>query len=195
MKADDDAKMAPVRAIRPRVGYADLERMPEDGHRYELYDGEICVVPAPVPLHQRVAFRIAKSLDAYAVAHGGEVLISPLDIVFSDYDVLQPDVVFFKASRRHLIEPHRAIRSAPDLAVEVLSPSTVEKDRATKMQMYARYGVKEYWLVDPLAHRIEVYWLNAGEYGLAHTASEADSVQSSLLADLKISAATLFVQR
>ena len=185
--------MAPVRAIRPRVGYADLERMPEDGRRYELYDGEICVVPAPIPLHQRVVRELEHSLYLYASQHGGEVLASPLDIVFAEYDVLQPDVVFFQASRRHLIEPHRAIRSAPDLAIEVLSPSTLERDRVTKMQMYARYGVKEYWLVDPLAHRVEVYWLSGGGYVLAHTASEADTVQSTLFADLKIPAASLFV--
>ena len=81
-----------MKAVRPRVSYADLERAPEDGRRYELYDGEVFVVPSPLPKHQVVALRIVEMLSAYVRRHGGFCVTSPIDIVFSDYDVLQPDV-------------------------------------------------------------------------------------------------------
>ena len=151
--------MARVKIVQPRISFADLERAPEDGRRYELYDGEVFVVPAPLPRHQVVQHLIADMLRDYAANRGGFAVPSPIDIVFSDYDVLQPDVVFFSADRRHLVDLDRVIRHPPDLCVEVISPSTQETDRGRKMQMFARYGVPEYWIVDPRARRIEVYRL------------------------------------
>ena len=133
--------MARVKIVQPRVSFADLERAPEDGRRYELYDGEVFVVPAPLPRHQVVQHLIADMLRDYAAERGGFAVPSPIDIVFSDYDVLQPDVVFFSADRRHLVDLDRVIRHPPDLCVEVISPSTQETDRGRKMQMFARFGV------------------------------------------------------
>ena len=91
--------MCPVKAIHPRVSYADLEVAPEDGRRYELYDGELFVVPAPLPRHQVVAITIAEMLRTYAREHGGVAVASPIDIVFSDHDVLQHDVIYFSPER------------------------------------------------------------------------------------------------
>ena len=133
--------MARVKIVQPRVSYADLERAPEDGRRYELYDGEVFVVPAPLSRHQLTQHQIAAAFYAYAAERGGFVVDSPIDIVFSDYDVLQPDVVFFTHDRRHLVNLDAPIRHPPDVCVEVLSPSTEAADRGRKMQMFARYGV------------------------------------------------------
>jgi len=184
--------MTPVKAMEPRVSYSDLQRWPEDGRQYELYDGEVIVVPAPFPRHQRAVRELLRQLDEYARTHGGEVLDSPLDIVFSEYDVLQPDVVFFQASRRHLIQPDAAIRSAPDLAVEVLSPSTTERDRTKKMQTYARYGVAEYWIIDLPAQQIEVHVLTGGSFAPQQTAGAAELVRSVVLPDFSVQADVLF---
>jgi Uma2 family endonuclease len=170
--------MGTVETVRPRVSYADLERAPEDGRRYELYDGDVYVVPAPVPRHQRVQTRLIEWLDAYAESVGGFALPSPIDIVFSDYDVLQPDVVYFQPSRAHLIDLDHAIRHAPDLCVEILSPSTEATDRGRKLQMFARYGVPEYWIVDPVNECIEVHRLEAGSYVLVQRATGDDEVRS-----------------
>src|SRR5436190_23007606 len=98
------SRMAPVRAVRPRVCYADLERTPEDGRRYEIYDGEVFVVPAPLPRHQVVQHLVLDVLGEFSRAHGGFVVASPIDIVFTEFDVLQPDVVFFAAIRAHLVD-------------------------------------------------------------------------------------------
>ena len=184
--------MARVKIVRPRVSFADLERAPEDGRRYQLYDGEVFVVPAPLPRHQVVQLLIAEMLRHFAAEHGGFAVPSPIDIVFSDYDVLQPDVVFFKADRRHLVDLDHVIRHAPDLCVEVISPSTQETDRGRKMQMFARYGVPEYWIVDPRASRIEVYRLEGSAYALVSDASCDDTLLSPTIADLTCPAAALF---
>lgn len=184
--------MSAVKAVHPRLSYADLERMPEDGRRYELYDGEVFVVPAPLPRHQVTQHRIVQVLDTYARQSGGFVVDSPIDIVFSDYDVLQPDVMFFSAARRHLVDLDRVIRNAPDLCVEVLSPSTAVTDRGKKMQMFARYGVPEYWIVDPIAATIEIYELDAGRYGLRARVAGAEQVRSPTLAGFTFVASSIF---
>ena len=181
-----------MHVVRPRVSYADLERAPEDGRRYELYDGEVFVVPAPAPRHQFVVQAIAERFVAFTRAHGGIALISPIDILFSDYDVLQPDIVLFQASRRDLVPLDTPIRARPDVVVEVLSPSTVSTDRGKKLQVFARYGVPEYWIVDPIAERIEVHLLDQGVYELRFTAGHDEVVRSILLPALRFPAAVVF---
>ncbi|MEE8117875.1 MAG: Uma2 family endonuclease [Gemmatimonadales bacterium] len=181
-----------MNVVRPRVSLADLERAPEDGRRYELYDGEAFVVPAPIPRHQLVAQAIVEHFVAYTAVHGGVALISPIDIVFSDYDVVQPDVVLFRASRRDLVQLDAAIRARPDIAVEVLSPSTVSTDRGKKMQLFARYGVPEYWIVDPIGVGFEVHTLHKDAYSLRLTAGATEVVRSFLLPELNFPAAGVF---
>jgi Uma2 family endonuclease len=184
--------MGAVERVRPRVSYADLERAPEDGRRYELYDGEVYVVPAPIPRHQVVQYTVAEALRAVCREHGGFAVGSPIDIVFSDYDVLQPDVVFFRADRAHLVDLDHAIRHAPDLCVEILSPSTESTDRGRKLQVFARYGVPEYWIVDPGAEVIEVYRLEASGYVLAQRASGDDEVRSDVVGGTALRAGRIF---
>jgi len=90
--------MTVVKAAPPRVCFADLERWPDDGRRYELYDGEVYVVPSPLPLHQVVSARLHLALDEYTRAHGGIVLYAPLDIVLTEFDVVQPDLLLSRGS-------------------------------------------------------------------------------------------------
>jgi Uma2 family endonuclease len=184
--------MATVGTVRPRVTFVDLERMPDDGRRYELYDGEVVVVPSPLPRPQIVHARLVDVLREYALTSGGLCLYAPLDIVFSDYDVLQPDIVYFSAERKHLINLNAAIRHAPDLCVEILSPSTAKRDRGPKMEMFARFGVREYWIVDPLAVTLEAYELDGGRYQLRQCATDGDSISSPLLPGLSFSVRAIF---
>ena len=184
--------MALVRIVQPRVTYADLERAPEDGRRYELYDGEVFVVPAPVPRHQIVQDLIVDLLRLHAARHGGLAIDSPIDIVFSQYDVLQPDVVFFSAARRHLVDLDSAIRHAPDLCVEVLSPSTEDRDRGRKMQIFARYGVPEYWIVDSRRESIEIFQRTGSGYALITAASGDELFTSPTVQGLSFQPASVF---
>jgi Uma2 family endonuclease len=151
-------------AVKRRVSFADLQRMPDDGRRYELYDGELHVVPSPMPRHQRVAMRLLDVLFEYARRAGGEAFSAPLDIVVSEYDVVQPDLVYFGPSAAGRIDPDQAIRFLPDLAIEVLSPSTASIDRGRKRLLLERAGLREYWIVDPAASGVNVYVLEQGRF-------------------------------
>jgi Uma2 family endonuclease len=104
--------------------------------------------------------------------------------VFSEYDVVQPDVVFFAAARRGLIDFQQAIRHAPDLVIEILSPGTSANDRGRKMRMFARFGVQEYWIADPAADVIEVYVLDGDSFRLDQVASGNEVTRSPHLAGL-----------
>ena len=184
--------MAGVNAVDPRVSFAELCQWPDDGRRYELYDGEVIVVPAPVPRHQVVALRIARLLLDYAESLGGLTLISPVDIVLTEHDVVQPDVVFFRRERRPLVKMWEAARVPPDLAVEMLSRSTERRDRGRKMQMFARFGVGEYWIVDPVRNVLEIHQLRRGGYALAAVCNEKDHVDSPTLTGLSFDASRVF---
>jgi Uma2 family endonuclease len=184
--------MSSMKAVRPRVSYADLERAPEDGRRYELYDGEVFVVPAPLPRHQVVRHRLAEMLMRYAESLGGFCAPSPIDIVFSQFDALQPDIVYFSPARAGLINLVRVIRHAPDLCVEVVSPSTAATDRGKKMQMFARYRVPEYWIVDPVKESIEVFELGDAGYELRALATATDTMASAALPGLTLPVGSLF---
>jgi len=148
--------MARVSPDRTKTTYADLLQWLEDGRRYELYDGEVCVVPAPFPRHQIAMAELFRHLADYADATGGLALVSPIDIVFDEVNVLEPDIVVFTAARRHHVELDRVIRVPPDVAVEVLSAGTAANDRGRKLKTFERFGVPEYWLLDPHEERLEV---------------------------------------
>lgn len=184
--------MALMNAVDPRVSFTELQQWPDDGRRYELYDGEVIVVPAPFPRHQRVAIKLEQILGEYEQATGGMLLHSPIDIVFTEYDVLQPDIVFFRPERRHLIHMLQATRIPPDLAVEVLSRSTEARDRGRKMELFARFRVPEYWIVDPIANTIEIYTLEAGGYSSPAMYAEQDQVHSPALPGLTFAARRVF---
>jgi Uma2 family endonuclease len=181
-----------MRAVDSRVSFAELQQWPDDGRRYELYDGEVIVVPSPFPRHQRVAWNIGDVLKSYERTHGGYMFGVPIDIVLSEYDVLQPDVVYFREARRHLIAMMEATRAAPDLAVEVLSRSTERRDRGRKLQMLARYGVPEYWLVDPVGNTLEIYTNRSGSLELTAMFGDRDEVASPTLPDLRFPASRIF---
>ena len=191
--------MASMQDAEPRFGYADLLAMPDDGRRYEIHGGELVVVPAPILRHQLAAMRITATLVDYQQRVGGLAVAAPFDVVFDEHDVLQPDVVFFRAERLHLLDLDGPARAAPDLAVEVLSPSTAQLDRGRKMRIFARYAAPEYWIVDPVRQRIEVHVLErdvaeaAGAYRRAQVAAPGDTVRSVAFPDLTFDAARVFV--
>ena len=135
--------MRRMEAVKPRVSFADLQRMPDDSNRYELYDGEVRVVPSPLLRHQIVSQRVLLALVAYADEHGGQVVQPPMDLVLSEYDVLQPDLMYFGPTVAASLDPNDWVRVRPDLAIEVLSPSTARIDRGRKRDLLARYRVPD----------------------------------------------------
>jgi len=139
-----------------RFTYEDYVLLPED-RRYEIVEGELLLTPAPTPYHQTVAMHLGFLLHAFVARNDlGQVFIAPCDVVLSRFDVLQPDI-FFIAKGRLSIIGEKYISDAPDLVVEVLSPSTADRDQVAKAKQYAKFGVGEMWIVDPDTHAVEVF--------------------------------------
>lgn len=139
-----------------KLTYAYLEGLPPDRHRHELIDGEEFMTPAPRPNHQGVVGNLFAVLKLHAKKQKlGRVFVAPTDVVLSDHDVVEPDVLFVSSARARIIG-EKNIRGAPELVIEVLSPSTASWDRGAKLALYARSGVREYWLVDPAERTVEI---------------------------------------
>jgi len=141
-----------------RLTYADLCRLPDDGLRHELIDGEHYVTAAPTYRHQRVAMNVAGLLFMFLREHRlGHVYMAPLDVLFSEVDVVEPDVLYVSEERLRSQQEDRYLEVTPELVVEVLSPSTKHVDRGAKRRLYERQGVTEYWLIDPLLETVQVF--------------------------------------
>lgn len=169
-----------------RLTVEDYLSFPEDGKRHEIIDGEHYMTPAPNVRHQEISKRLEMALIAFVEEKGlGKVFDAPIDVVFSEHDVVQPDIIYIsKANSRIITEQN--IQGSPDLIVEILSENSLKADKVVKKRTYARYGVKEYWIVDPTLNRVEVYRLGKEGYRLARTLEEKETLTSRLLPELKI---------
>ena len=146
--------------------YRDLQDFPDDHLRREIIDGDLYVTPSPIRRHQRAVAVIVSRLLAHAETHGGEVLPAPADVYFSESTVVEPDVVFVGADRVADLTDERFVDIAPDLVVEVTSPSTRRLDLVRTRALYEREGVREYWFVDLDADQVDVHRLDEhGRYG------------------------------
>jgi Uma2 family endonuclease len=171
----------------------DYMSMPEDDdRRFELIDGELILAPSPVPQHQRIAFRLARFLADFVESRNlGEVMIPPMDVVLSEHDVFQPDILFISKNRLHIIGD-RNIEGPPDLVIEILSPSTEGRDRGVKLQQYLRYGVREYWIIDPQEKNVEVLRAGDTEFETVRVYSEGTTVTSPVLEGIQVEIDRLF---
>lgn len=140
-----------------RLTYRDFVRFPDDGRRHELIDGKHYVTPPPNLRHQRLVQQLARALWNYLDLHPiGELFCVPVDCVLSFFDIVEPDLLII-ANDQTAIVTKRNLRGAPALVVEVASPSTKRRDRRHKRDLYARAGVREYWMIDPDANSVTVF--------------------------------------
>ena len=181
-----------LRVIPVKLTYRDYMAWPDDGRRYELFEGELYMVPSPSVKHQRISRKLmlllAQFVDEYQL---GEIFDAPLDVVFAEATFVQPDILFISHQRRGIIGEQN-ISGAPDLVVEILSPSTEERDRGIKSQLYCRYGVQEYWLVDPEERTVEVLALSPEGYEVLGWYSGDEVVSSQVLAGFQFPAEEIF---
>ncbi len=137
--------------------YDDFLHFPDDGKRHEIIDGEHYVTPSPNTKHQVVVGNLYMLLGTYLKAHAiGAVFLAPFDVVFSDLDVVEPDLLYISRERRKVLTD-KHVRGAPDLVVEILSPGTRKTDETIKRRLYERCDVREYWVVDPELDAIRVH--------------------------------------
>ena len=150
---------------------------PEDGRRWEIVRGEFVMTPAPSTRHQKVSRKLQYELMTQLEKPGlAEVLNAPVDVVFDELNVVQPDLVIVASARSSIIkEP--AVEGPPDVLVEILSPSSVDRDRHLKRRLYAHFGVREYWIVDPVRGFLEAYRLESGDYILRERLDRASTLR------------------
>jgi len=138
-----------------KFNYHDYTLLPED-KRYELIHGDLFMTPSLTTSHQRISRKLGYLLTRYVEGKKlGEIFYAPMDVVLSDEDVVQPDILFISNERKEIVKPEN-IRGAPDLVIEILSPSSLERDTVIKKKLYAKHGVQEYWIVDPEGKTVEV---------------------------------------
>ena len=157
----------------------------DDDQRYEIIDGNLLMAPAPDTWHQAWIGKLYLILDRHVRTRQlGKVLLSPVDVVLDPENTVQPDIVFVAARNVEIIQ-RRAIFGVPELLVELVSPSSVRRDRYEKKALYARFGVKEYWIGDPANKALEILTLKEGRYELHGCAEEKGKLTSLVLPGLE----------
>ncbi len=187
------AIILPMTPTKPELKftYEDYLLLPED-KQYELIDGDLYMVPAPRPYHQIVSGRIELALGLFVGERGlGKIIHAPCDVYFSRYDVVQPDILFIQSERLGIIKETN-IQGPPDLVIEIISPSNPRKDRELKRTLYARYGVREYWVVDPDGKSIDLFTRQEADLRLQHTVVADDWLTSPLLEGFRFSLPVAF---
>jgi len=172
--------------------YKDYAALPADGRRYEVHEGELAVTPAPSPKHQEVSLNLVVVLHQHVKSRSlGKVLEAPIDCILSDITIVQPDIVYIENARLGAVSA-RGIEGAPTLAIEILSPSTVQIDRSVKFQLYARHQVPYYWIVDPDARSVEAYRLAEGAYRLIRSLGGSEAVSLPPFPDLALAPSSIW---
>jgi Uma2 family endonuclease len=162
--------------------------------RVEFLDGEIIMTPARSPHHQLVTVNLLLHLGYFAKQRDmGVVMVAPLDVVLDrDAQIIQPDLIFIAKGRAGKLLGKAAITGAPDLALEILSPSTARTDRKIKLPLYARYGVPEYWLVDPEDPSVEIFLLEGSTYKVGGIFLSGETIDVGAFADAQITVNSIF---
>ena len=166
--------------------YDDYAALPDDGNRYEVLDGELVMAPAPTIGHQVGLLNLIFAVRQHVKSHKlGECYIAPCDIILDPRTVVQPDFIFVSNDRSSIVT-EKNIQGTPDLVVEVLSPSTIQRDRVTKLRLYARFKIPHCWLLDPMTRILEVFELDGSSYRLTAAHAENETFTLTLFPELSI---------
>jgi Uma2 family endonuclease len=178
-----------------RLTYDDFLLFPDDGKRHELIDGEHYVTPSPNTKHQRVSGNLHFMIRAWLEDHPvGQVFYAPFDVVFSRFDVVEPDLLYLSNERVGEVLTAKHVTGAPDIVIEIGSPGTRKRDETIKRRLYERSGVREYWVVDPELDVVRVYRREEEKFARPHELSReaGDRLTTPLLEGLIIPLARVF---
>lgn len=186
-----------VNAATPgvKLTYDDFVLFPDDGQRHELIDGEHYVTPSPNLKHQRVSGNLHLLIGAWLEDHPiGKIFYAPLDVVFSHFDVVEPDLLYLSNERLATVGTPQHLRGAPELVIEIGSPSTRRRDETIKRRLYERSGVTEYWVVDPELDIVRIYRSAGERFGrpIEWSREANDRIATSLLPGLELSLTRIF---
>jgi Uma2 family endonuclease len=173
-----------------KLTYSDYVKFPADGFRHEIIEGDEFMTPAPSPDHQTTVVNISRILSNHVGAGKlGRLFVAPTDVVLSKNDVVEPDVFFIAQKNLAMIGPNN-IQGAPDLVIEILSPSTAAQDRGPKLALYERAGVREYWIVDSITKTAEIR--EFGSPRRTRVYKEGQSFETTVLPGLSVRLADIF---
>jgi len=178
-----------------KLTYDDFVQFPDDGLRHELIDGEHYVTPSPNTKHQSVSINLTVLIGSWLERNPiGRLFHAPFDVVFSTYDVVEPDLLYLSNERASDALTPLHVRGVPELVVEIGSPGTRRRDEMIKRRLYDRTGVSEYWIVDPEIDTIRVYRREAKTFArVVELSAEArDVLTTSLLPGLEIPLSRVF---
>jgi Uma2 family endonuclease len=180
---------------RLKLTYDDFVLFPDDGRRHELIDGEHIVTPSPNTKHQRVSYNLTLAIGSWLEEHPiGRLFYAPFDVVFSHVDVLEPDLLYMSNERMAAIVTPQNVRGAPELVIEIGSPGTRQRDETIKRRLYERFGVMEYWVVDPELDVVRIYRREGDEYARANELSReaSDAITTPLIPGLEMPLERIF---
>ncbi len=177
-----------------KLTYEDYVLFPDDGRRHEVIEGDHTMTPAPKTTHQRISFNLALAIGSFVKQRNlGLVLAAPCDVILSDENVVQPDLLYVTKERSEIVTEDN-IRGAPDLIVEIISETTRKRDELTKRKLYERYGVREYWIVDPELETVRIFKRSDSGYAapVEFTREKSDTLVTDLLPGFQLSVSELF---
>jgi Uma2 family endonuclease len=171
-----------------------LEFDDDDNFQYELLNGELVKKASPTVQHQRISMRLLAAFLQHLHANPiGEIFHAPLDVVLDDYNAPQPDIIFIRNENIGIInEQEQVVMGAPDILIEIISPGSIKRDRIEKKDLYEKFAVPEFWIIDPNNQSIEVYQLQEGHYQIFSFAASEGAVQSAVLAGFELDVAGIF---
>lgn len=183
--------MVSVMIKKKKCTYEDYLKIPDD-KRCELINGELLMTPSPTPRHQQITGKLEFILRAFVTEKNfGEIFDAPCDIYLDNENVVQPDILFISKGKSGIIG-EKNIQGAPDLVIEIISESSVYRDMVQKKRLYAKFGIKEYWIGLPGEEEIEVHILKDNTYQLYHTYKKTDILESPYLKGLRIELKEIF---
>ena len=180
--------------IEPLISVAELDACPDDSNRYELIEGELFVSRAPGIPHQRVVLNLEISISNYLEDNPIGILVPGAGAIFSDYDAVIPDLAFVRTERWDQVVTGEKFTGALDLVIEVMSRGKENRDRdlLVKRQLYGKYGVTEYWIVDTENRLVEVYRLSKDRLESIATLRNGDEITTPLLPEFRLSVSSVF---
>jgi len=183
--------MASLAVAEKKYTYQDYLKTPED-ERYELIEGELLMTPGPSTEHQRISRELEYKMLKFVKDNAlGDVFYAPCDVYLDEENTVQPDILFISRERLDIIG-EKCIQGAPDLVVEIISEQTAYRDTIQKKMLYAKFGVREYWIVAPHEKLIEVWHLSNKEYRLTKTYFYNDTLESQVLAEFRLELKEIF---
>jgi len=184
--------IATYRVPRKTYTYQDYSEIPDDGNRYEIIEGELIMSPAPYTIHQKVSRKIVYRLISFVEKEKlGELYYAPVDVLLSDINVVQPDILFISKANLQIITA-KNIKGIPDLVIEIISPATGYYDLSGKKDLYEKFGVQEYWIVDPMKQRVEIYLNVENQFELHQRLEKKGIVKSDILSGFELNLDTIF---